>query len=87
MPFPKRTDQNQKEIVDALRKIGASVVSLHEVGKGCPDLLVGYRGINHLIEVKQEKGKLNTYQVNWHQNWNGYVGIAKSIDQALKIVG
>lgn len=38
-----RTDSNHAEIAAALRKAGASVVSLASVGNGCPDLLVGFR--------------------------------------------
>ena len=37
----KRVDQNQKDVVKALRDSGAYVFHLHEVGQGCPDLLVG----------------------------------------------
>lgn len=39
------TDRNQPAIVAALRGIGATVQPLHAVGQGCPDLLVGYRGV------------------------------------------
>ncbi|HJP47915.1 hypothetical protein [Acinetobacter venetianus] len=41
-----KIDANQTEIVKALRKFGASVQSLASTGKGCPDLLVGFRGMN-----------------------------------------
>ena len=47
-----KVDANQTEIVKALRQVGASVQSLAATGKGCPDLLVGIRGLNFLIEVK-----------------------------------
>lgn len=43
----KRTDGNQAEIVRALRSAGATVQTLHTVGKGCPDLVVGFRGNNY----------------------------------------
>lgn len=32
--MPKRVDRNQKSIVEALRKIGATVWHTHEAGKG-----------------------------------------------------
>ncbi len=47
-----KIDRNHVEIVAALRGVGASVQDLAAVGKGCPDLLVGYRGQNYVIEVK-----------------------------------
>ncbi len=46
-------DRNQPEIVAALRAAGATVEYLHAVGGGCPDLLVGYRGANYVLEVKE----------------------------------
>jgi|GEM_PF-5567154 len=47
-----RIDRNQPEIVEALRKLGASVQPLHTAHDGIPDLLVGYQGRNFLLEVK-----------------------------------
>ena len=45
MSFKKRVDRNQPEIVDALRKAGASVGHTHAVGKGFPDIVVGVQGL------------------------------------------
>ena len=47
-----KRDGNHGEIVTALKAIGASVVDLAAVGGGVPDLLVGYRTRNWLLEVK-----------------------------------
>lgn len=47
-----RIDGNQAQIVRALRQVGATVLSLADMGDGCPDLLVGFRGFNILLEVK-----------------------------------
>lgn len=87
MPQAARTDANQQEIVDALRKVGASVESLHRVGGGVPDLLIGFRNQNFLIEVKTGTGRLNDRQRDWHQLWRGHVAIARTIDEALRAVG
>ena len=40
-----KVDQNQSEIVSALRDFGATVTSLHRVGEGVPDLLVSFLGV------------------------------------------
>lgn len=48
--MPKSVDANQPEIVAALHAVGATVQHLHEVGHGCPDILVGFRGKNYLID-------------------------------------
>lgn len=67
-----KVDDNQKQIVDALRKIGCSVQHLHKVGQGCPDLLVGYMGKNWLLEIKRNaKSPLTKDQVEWHGTWRG----------------
>ena len=43
----RRVDKNQKQIVDALKSVGCSVLTLADKGKGVPDLLVGQRWNNH----------------------------------------
>lgn len=81
----KKVDINQKEIVAALRKIGATVQTLHEVGKGCPDLLVGFKGVNLLMEIKNPEysGKLTEREAEWHDAWKGEVWIVETVDEAL----
>ena len=86
-----KTDANHSQVVNALRQVGASVQSLAATGKGCPDLLVGYLGINYLMEVKDgdkvlSKQKLNIDQEHWHNLWRGSVYVVKSVDEALKIL-
>lgn len=75
-----RVDSNQKEIVEYLRKKGATVQPLHTVGRGCPDLLVGYNGKNYLCEVKDgdkppSQRKLTPDEDAWHFMWRGKVEI------------
>lgn len=81
-----RVDRNQTEIVEALRAIGASVQSLAPVGKGVPDLLVGYRGVNFLIEVKGKNGVLTAPQVTWHAEWRGVVYVVRDAGAAIDLV-
>ncbi len=51
MIAPKRTDRNHREILDALRDVGAVYLDLHAL-PGCLDALVGFRGQLHLLEIK-----------------------------------
>jgi len=86
-----KVDRNQPEIVNALRELGATVEPLHAVGKGCPDLLAGYRGRNILIEVKDWQApkadrKLNDRQIKWHSEWRGQVAVVEDVDAALAVV-
>ena len=78
-----KVDSNQNEMRLAFRKMGASVLSLAPIGKGCPDLLICYRGILYLIEVKTKKGKLNDLQIKWHDEWSGPVKTLYSTDEAI----
>ena len=87
----KRVDENQTAITKTLRKAGASVQSLASVGKGCPDLLVGYGGDNYLLEIKNpdkpiKDRALTEDQVVWHSTWNGIINIVETAEQALKVV-
>lgn len=87
-----KVDDNQSEIVAALRGIGASVETLHRVGGGCPDLLVGWRGQNFLIEVKDgskppSERKLTGWQEHWHGAWRGQKAVAINVEEALAIIG
>lgn len=82
----KRADQNQSEIVDALRGMGVSVLVLSQVGKSCPDLLIGHRGKNYLIEVKSEGGELSKGQAEFLDTWKGRCFIVRSVEEALELL-
>lgn len=87
-----RVDANHKRIVEALRGIGCSVQSLAAIGKGCPDLLVGFRGRNYVIEIKDgdkppSKRRLTPDEEVWHETWNGHVMIVESVTQAFDAIG
>lgn len=87
-----RTDRNQADIVFALRGVGATVQPLHAVGQGCPDLLVGYQGQNHLLEVKDgtkppSARKLTERQIEWRQAWRGNCCVVKNEEEALTVIG
>ena len=80
-------DRNQAEIVKHLEQIGCSVQSLAAVGTGVPDLLVGRRAVNVLIEVKNPKQKpsarkLRKTQVDWSLKWRGQVAVAHTPHEA-----
>lgn len=84
-----KVDRNQAEIVSALRAIGASVQPLHTVGAGCPDLLVGYRADNYLLEVKDGRKpasarKLTELESQWINTWRGTVYVIESVDEAIR---
>lgn len=86
-----RVDANQPEVVKALKAAGMTVCDMSALGSGVPDLLVGWRGINVLIEVKDGAKKpsdqaLTAPQKTWHETWAGQIHIARSPEEAVMIV-
>ena len=86
-----KIDANQPAIVQGLRAYGCSVQSLASVGKGCVDILVGYRCINLCFEIKDpakppSARKLTPDQVKWHADWKGSVYVIETLEQAIAII-
>ena len=75
-------DANEPEIVKALRAVGASVLLIDDI-----DLIVGFRGVNYLLEVKTAKGRLNKKQEKFFRGWVGQVNIVRTVEQALGLIG
>jgi hypothetical protein len=84
----KRTDQNQKEIVAALRTMGFSVYV------DVDDILVGSDGFNFWYEIKKPEavskktGKIldsakRSGQINLEKEWKGHYLIVSSLDEIL----
>ena len=81
-----RRDANHAEIRDALRDVGWTVQDLGDVGKGCPDLLVGAGGVNVLLEVKSDGGKLTDDERLFVDTWRGPVFVVYSVGDAVEAV-
>lgn len=84
----KKVDDNQRELVKAFRDLGATVLILSSVGSGCPDLLIGYRNKNFLVEIKDGKKwksqtRLTIDEQEFFDTWNGQVVIIDSIDSLV----
>lgn len=73
--YPRRVDRNQRAIAEALTAAGCTVQSLHTVGGGCPDLLVGLHEQTWLIEVKAPEAR-GEYRPD-------YAGTAKAGSHAM----
>ena len=90
--YAAKVDRNQPEIVAAYRKAGASVAITSTAGQGFPDLVVGYRGVSYLIEVKDGElppsaRKLTPAQVKFRDDWRGHYAVVKSVEEALAVIG
>lgn len=94
--MPKRVDDNQNELVNTFRQMGCSVLILSDVGKGCPDILVGLtsRGggrVNLLVEIKdgskpRSACKLTKDEQKFHEEWRGQVCIIYTVAHAVDLV-
>lgn len=87
-----RIDSNQAEIVEVLRRAGASVQSLAALGKGCPDLLIGFQGRNYLAEVKDggkrpSARRLTGNEQQWLDRWTGQAAVVENEIDALRMIG
>jgi Holliday junction resolvase len=88
-----KIDANHEQVVQALRAAGATVQSLAGVGKGVPDLLVGFQGKTLLMEVKDGRKvpsarRLTENQLKWHGAWRGgALAIVDGVDSALRVLG
>ncbi len=70
-----RIDDNQREIVKAFRKAGASVKLVHQI-PGFVDILVGYASIDQQVEIKDgskspSKRKLTEDEQEHWDTWKG----------------
>jgi len=91
MRHAARIDSNQEQIVAALRAMGATVRIVTQ-GNGLPDLLVGFRGMTILMEVKDGQKvpsarKLTPAEQKFFDEWRGgIVAIVNSVDEAIDLL-
>lgn len=87
----KRIDANQKEITSLFRQLGATVLVTSELGRGAPDLIIGFRGRNIMVEVKDGKKplshqKLTHDEMEFHQFWRGDIRIIRCEADVISLV-
>jgi len=90
MRLRARIDDNQPEIVKALRAVGALVQSLATVGGGCPDLLVCWQGELYLMEIKDgakppSARRLTPAEADFATRWP--VEVVCNVREALAVIG
>ena len=78
-----RLDGNHPAIVEALERLGATV---YPIGRPV-DLLVGWKGQNWLLEVKQPRAGLEPRQVTFFIHWAGQAAVVRSVEDALQVIG
>jgi len=86
-----KVDRNHGEIVEAFRKLGCSVLPLHTVGGGCPDIAVGKNRKTVLVEIKDgtkppSARALTKDEEKFHGDWQGSLFVVESISDAIALV-
>ena len=76
-------DENQPEIVAQLRALDG--VSVFVIGRPV-DLLVGYLGINYLLEVKVPGAKLTPTQKQFFIDWKGHRAVVTTPAEAVDAI-
>jgi hypothetical protein len=78
--YGNKRDASEAGIVEVLRVAGALV---YRLDRPC-DLLVYYRGVIRVVEVKTGKGKLTENQKEFRKHWP--LHIIRDVDGALEAV-
>lgn len=86
-----KVDANQPLIVGFLRKAGCSVAITSAAHDGFPDIVVGYKGVTVLAEIKDgslvpSKRRLTPKQVEFHNEFTGAIVILESIEHAAALL-
>ncbi len=86
-----RKDDNQNDITEALIAMGCDVHDASAVGGGFPDLVVGIRGCNILVECKDggkspSRRQLTPEQQIFHTAWRGPVHVVETVDEAIDLI-
>lgn len=81
-----KADANQPEIVKAIRAMGGTVLHMHTLGKGAPDIAVGYGGITMFAEIKDGDKKLTPDKQEFHNTWTGGVYLIRNTHDAERMV-
>lgn len=86
--YARKRDANEAEIVAALERVGATVAELDKP----VDLVVGYRGVNFLLEVKNGNQppswqRMTEDQQRFFDTWQGRAAVVRNVDEALEAIG
>jgi Holliday junction resolvase len=72
MTYAKKIDLNHTEIVKTFKDLGATVFDASGIGRGFPDIVVGYNGHTVLVEIKSgAKKKFTEAQLKFMAEWKG----------------
>jgi len=86
-----RQDSNHHDIAQIFEDAGFSVLHMHQLGRGAPDMLVGCPGVNVLIEVKDgskkpSAQKLSPDEERFFGAWLGPIALIHNEEEARQLI-
>lgn len=90
---PRFKDANHGALRTLWRSVGGSWLDITPIDGGEPDALIGWRGDDRLIELKNpdkspSRQKLRQSQVEWHRSWKGRpVSVVLCFDDLRELFG
>lgn len=86
-----KTDANQSDIIKVFEQLGVSVEDTSGAHNGFTDIVVGYKGITVLVEIKNSanvpsKRRLTDDQVKVHDRFQGAITVVETQEQAIALV-
>jgi len=84
-----RTDGNHAEVIKVLRDNGMDARSIAALGNGWPDVVVGWRGVNIFLEIKDgakypSQRALTAAEQEFFGTWGGQVKLVMSPEEAVR---
>lgn len=89
----RRADDNRAAIHDGWIDLGGSWLDLVPESGGEPDALVGWRGEDRLVEIKNPLGspsarRLREKQIAWHRAWKGRTpAVVETLAELVRLFG
>lgn len=91
--YAKRTDANHTVVVNEIKAAlpESTVFDLSGAGRGISDIIVGFRGRNYLIEIKDSAKapsarKLTPAQERFHVEWQGQIDVCHNAAEVLAVI-
>lgn len=86
-----RVDGNHSAIIKRLRELGMAVADTSRLGKGFPDIVVGWRGVNGMFEIKDpsripSERRLTDDEQRFFDGWKGQIAKVETAEEVEAIM-
>jgi hypothetical protein len=71
MLYSRKRDANESDHLKRWRDLGGSAFRILAAEKDAPDLVIGFQGLDALVEDKVPGKKPRKSQAEWHAKWRG----------------